>query len=570
MIYDGQKPIDYIFLDVNDSFYKLTGLENKDIIGKSVKEVFPDIEDYWIKKYGEVASTGKRIKFENFSGALNKYFSVNVYSPKKNQFVTVFNDITEAKEIVRVIESERALLKTTLFSMSDAVITTDLNGRIELMNDVACKLTGWSEEEAVGLEFAKVFEVMHELTGLEMDCIVSRTLLDKGDLVEDEHAILISRNREKVPIEDSASPIRDSSGAIIGTVVVFRDVSEKRGRIEKISYLSYHDQLTGLYNRHFFEEELVRLDVKRNLPISLLMIDVNGLKLTNDAFGHAAGDELLKTVAKSICSACRKDEICARVGGDEFVLLLPRTDAVTAEELSERILEEININQSGHIVISVSIGSATKSAYEEDVKSVLMKAEEMMYRRKIVESQSMRSSTIQVILKALHETNKREKEHSEEVGKLAVKIGKEMGMTKIDLLELETAGLMHDIGKIALNNDVLNKPGLLTHEEFEGVKKHSETGYHILKSVDQYSELADYALYHHERWDGTGYPRGLKGEEIPLFARIIMIADAYEAMTSERPYRSTMSKEMAIDEIKKHSGTQFDPKLAELFIELFS
>ena len=198
---------------------------------------------------------------------------------------------------------------------------------------------------------------------------------------------------------------------------------------------------------------------------------------------------------------------------------------------------------------------------------VYARAEEGMYRRKLIESQSMRNKTIQVILKTLNEANPRERIHSENVSKISRKIGAALNLSQEFLQEIEIAGLLHDIGKIIIDNKVLNKSGKLTQAEYEMVKRHPETGYHILKSADAYTSISDYVLAHHERWDGAGYPRGLEGEEIPLAARIIAVADSYEAMVAERTYRASVSHEEAVRELRRCAGSQFDPEIVQVFCE---
>lgn len=179
----------------------------------------------------------------------------------------------------------------------------------------------------------------------------------------------------------------------------------------------------------------------------------------------------------------------------------------------------------------------------------------------------MGSKTIKVIISTLYEKNKREEQHSRRVSELCAAIGTAMDISAEEIAELRTGGLLHDIGKIALDETILNKPGKLDEAEWFEIKRHSETGYRILSSVNEFSQLADYILTHHERWDGNGYPNGLKGAEIPMQARIMALADAYDAMTSDRPYRQTLSEDMAIAEIKKNAGEQFDPVIARIFLE---
>ncbi len=473
--------------------------------------------------------------------------------------------IDKLTEKAAMLELEKELFSTTLKSIGDGVISTDQHGKIVLMNTVSEGLTGWKQEEASGKPFEEVFNIINENTRKKCVNPVSRALQLKKVVMLENHTILITKTGNEIPIEDSAAPITDKSGHISGTVLVFRDTTEKKEKQQRIEYLSYHDQLTGLYNRHFFEEEIKRLDVDRNLPFSIAMIDVNGLKLTNDAFGHEAGDLLLKSVSKVLKNECRTDDIISRVGGDEFVILLPKSSHAETELIVKRIYKVIESQKINSIILSVSIGWETKTNSHEDIKEVYSKAEDYMYRKKITESQSMRNQTIKVIMHTLHETNSREKIHSERVSKLSRIIGEAMKLEEEVLKELEIIGLMHDIGKIAINNNILNKPGKLTEGEYEEIKRHPEISYHILKSADVYTRLAEYVLSHHERWDGKGYPRGLYGEETPFVARIIAVADAYEAMTANRPYKETLSHEKAMEELKRCAGTQFDPEIVDAY-----
>ncbi|MDR3270604.1 MAG: diguanylate cyclase, partial [Peptococcaceae bacterium] len=317
-----------------------------------------------------------------------------------------------------------------------------------------------------------------------------------------------------------------------------------------------------------------RLNVSRNLPISIIMSDINGLKLTNDAFGHAAGDALLRRVAKILRTECRMDDIIARMGGDEFVILLPRTEAGQTAEMVQRIqwaIQAENI-KGNHIrrypfVISLSFGWDTKSSEDEDINAVFKRAEDHMYRNKLEESSLMRIETLKLIMNTLHEKDEREELNAYKIGQICEAIGQELNLSVESIRELQTLSSIHDIGKVILDSAILNREGKLTEQEWVEVKRHSETGYRILESMKEFSQLADIVLAHHERWDGDGYPKGLKGYEIPLAARIIALADSYIAMTGLRQYRKTLSKEEAKEEISNNAGTQFDPELARLFTE---
>ncbi|MEI7616749.1 MAG: HD domain-containing phosphohydrolase, partial [Actinomycetota bacterium] len=329
----------------------------------------------------------------------------------------------------------------------------------------------------------------------------------------------------------------------------------------------YHDPLTGLYNRRFYDEELRRLDTERNLPIALIMLDVNGLKLINDAFGHKAGDQLLKKISSIMKMVCRNDEIITKIGGDEFIILLPKTDLIAANKLIARINDVIKKEKIDNIILSASMGCAVKQNKSQSMDEVFKEAEDDMYRRKLSESASMRSKNIDLIINSLFEKNSTEMTHSKRVGELCESIAKNMDFQEDKLIQMRTAGLMHDIGKINVEDNVLNKKGKLQDNDWGEIKRHPEIGYRILSSANEFSEIANFVLAHHERWDGQGYPKGIKGEAIPVESRIIAIADAYEAMTTGREYQNILSEDEAASEIIKYSGFQFDPAIARVLVE---
>jgi diguanylate cyclase (GGDEF)-like protein/PAS domain S-box-containing protein len=522
------------------------------------------------------AKNGEVIYFPDFYYKVHDYVLINIrmmiFPILKNEFISeqyviMYEDVSERKRMEKLIYSENERFKTTLLSVADGVISTDRYGNIELINKVGESLTGWTQEEALGKPLEKVFNIVNEFTEEQCENPVLKVLQTGKTIEIDNSTILISRDGTKRLIEDSAAPIMDQKGTVTGVVLVFRDFTERKEKQKQIEYLSYHDQLTGLYNRRFFEEELKRLDVERNLPLAIVMADVNGLKLINDSFGHTLGDELIKKVAEVIKNGCRADDIVARLGGDEFVIILPKTDNDEVASIIKRI-KELALNEKVRSIdISVSFGYEVKEHRDEKVVETLKKAEDHMYKKKLFESPSMRGKTVQAIISTLHEKNKREEQHSRRVSELCLSMGEALGLPEGEFEELKTVGLLHDIGKIAIEESILNKPGELEDNERQEIMRHPEIGYRILSTVNDMSEMANYVLAHHERWDGKGYPKNLEGKEIPLQSRIIAIIDAYDAMTSERSYRNALSEEYALSELQKNAGTQFDPELVSVFIE---
>jgi diguanylate cyclase (GGDEF)-like protein/PAS domain S-box-containing protein len=346
-----------------------------------------------------------------------------------------------------------------------------------------------------------------------------------------------------------------------------KNISDRKEIEDRLRYIGFHDKLTGLYNRAFLEEELLRIDTKRQLPISIIMGDLNNLKLINDSYGHFKGDELIKEAAAIIKESCRSEDILARWGGDEFVILLPQTEFAVSEEIIERIYRKTE-ESSTPLGVSISLGTAVKTDQNEDIFKVLSQAEDRMYKNKISNRKSARSSVLSAFLTSLRAKSSETEEHVGRMSKIADQFGNKVGLSSSDLDKLHLLTQMHDIGKIAVPEEILNKKDKLTDEEWKKIKKHTEVGYRITSNIEDFSHIADEILYHHERWDGSGYPEGLSGEEIPLLSRILAIVDSYDVMTSGRPYKEAMTKEEAVFELKRCAGSQFDPELIGQFMEI--
>lgn len=556
------------FKKINQAWERNLGYDPSSLIDKNALDyVHPDDIELIKSSIRRMSYEKKEVSFViRFQRADGGYRTLEWKAQSSGELIyAAARDVTENKNLENNLFIEKELFKTTLLSVGDAVISTDSLGRVTIMNKVAERMTGWSIDVALGRPIEDVFNIYHSETGKPLQNRV-REILRKGRSTGYSEMILISNDGREMLIEDSASQIKDNTGNISGVVIVFRDITAKKEREKKIEFMSYHDSLTGLYNRRYVEDAIKRMETTRNLPFTVMVMDVNGLKITNDAFGHQLGDMLLKRTADIIRMACRENDVLSRVGGDEFVLLLPKTSPQEAESIKHRIEEETSQAYIGPVSISLAIGHATKSNVSQNILEVQKVADNNMYRDKLKNGKITKSRIVQTILRMIDEKFPDEREHLKNVALYAADIGRAMGFRESDIERVRTAGRLHDIGKISVPKEILLKPEKLSFEEYEIIRKHAETSYQILKSVEEYAGIAEDVLYHHERIDGMGYPEGLKGSEIPLNSKIIAVADAYEAMIGNRLYQKKKSRDEAVRELRRCAGTQFDEGIVEVFI----
>ena len=353
-------------------------------------------------------------------------------------------------------------------------------------------------------------------------------------------------------------------------VSIYSDVTKAKQREMHIEYMGRHDVLTGLLNRSAFEEILNEITEIDGAKFAILIGDLDGLKMINDAFGYETGDQALKCAANILRESCRENDIICRWGGDEFVVLMPNIIEEIGWDIYRRIKEKgenTHIANMEGVNLSFSLGYAYRSLNNEKWWDTLKCAENSMYKSKMLGTKSYRNVILSSIKNTLHEKSFETEEHGERLAHYCLVIGERMGLSGEQLDELKMLGMIHDIGKIAIDDRILNKPDMLTPEEYEQMKKHPEIGFRIACTIPELAGVSEYILTHHERWDGKGYPEGISGEAIPLPARIIAVADAYDAMVSDRPYRKALLKEEAIEVLKTNAGTQFDPKVVEIFIK---
>jgi HD-GYP domain-containing protein (c-di-GMP phosphodiesterase class II) len=294
------------------------------------------------------------------------------------------------------------------------------------------------------------------------------------------------------------------------------------------------------------------------------------LKLINDAFGHEEGDRLLRQIALILRESCRKEDVVARLGGDEFGVFLPRTSAEAAGEIIPRIKHLCSQKNIGPMQLSIALGAVTKETPSQDMGKILRDAEEKMYQTKLLESKGIRTSLYVSLQKVLFEKSYETEEHTVRLKELSFRMASSLGLSPTEVSNLSLLASWHDIGMAALPEEILRKIGPLTGEEGDRIRKHPEIGYRLAESSPELVAIAEAILYHHENWDGSGYPLGLKGEKIPLASRILAIVDAFDILTHGPPYDETLDQKAALDEIWKATGSKFDPKAVDTFLNLFN
>ena len=440
--------------------------------------------------------------------------------------------------------------KTIFENISDGLLLLDKGEKVLKINTAFQKIFNTTTNKIVGKPVNNLFT--------ELDNNFDITLMGKE--------LKIGNNGSSCFFDTKQSEIKSNTGKNLGKVIALRDITGIRRAEENIKYLSFHDKLTGLYNRAYFDFELQRLLTSRQMPLTLVIGDVNGLKIINDALGHAFGDKLLKKIADILKESFRIEDIIARWGGDEFSILLPNTSYQTAQQIIDRVYKKCKEYSKSTMVLSISMGISTKDNNDKNATEMLKEAEDKMYRHKLVENQSTRSSIITSLEKTLEERDFETEEHTKRMKKYALLFGEVLELPDSRMDELSLLSTLHDIGKIGIPDHIVLKPGKLNEEEWLIMKKHPEIGYRIALSSADLAITARPILHHHERWDGNGYPYGLANTEIPITSRIISIVDSFDAMVSDRPYRKALSREIVLDELYKNSGSQFDPELTDTFM----
>ena len=366
------------------------------------------------------------------------------------------------------------------------------------------------------------------------------------------------------------APVYDVKHDIIGASIFSINITNLVEAEKQSRLLSNIDELTGLYNRRYFNRTMTKLASDQdNLTLSIIMADVNGLKFTNDIFGHAEGDQLIKHFT-TVLQECLDDKaIIARLGGDEFAILLPNTDSYNVNQTIIELQKHINAVLSERLILSVSFGHATKFSLKQPIDQILARADSLMYHNKLQDRLYFESELSKSFYDYFYQ-NPVELEHAENTSKYCVDIGYALNMTPDDINILRLAGFIHDIGKITFNHQSLIRLLPNNDKDNEMIIKHSDAGYKILNFFDRFRDIADYVHYHHEHVDGTGFPSGLVDEDIPVFAKIIAVANTYDSLTASNIFNIALSKEDAIKQLVDQKNTILDPFIVDTFINILN
>jgi diguanylate cyclase (GGDEF)-like protein len=389
-----------------------------------------------------------------------------------------------------------------------------------------------------------------------------------------------------------------------------RAVARMSDAVDETREAATVDRLTGVANRAALLDTLIT-EVERanryDRPLSVAFVDIDHFKTVNDTYGHAAGDVVLRGVAQAIRSNLRQTDMIGRYGGEEFMLVLTETDTEDGSVLTEKLRMLVSqltfaVDGNAQLSVTISIGIAGGQGRNLRVEALVRDADAAMYSAKslgrnqtyvftepdedariprapisaagraraIDVGQQARDAATAALAAVVAPLPHYRGQPSALIATIVVAIARHLALTPAEIDRLRIAALLHDVGKVAVPDDILEKPAALSSAEWRSVVQHPRIGQVILDQAATLKDAAPIILHHHERFAGHGYPFGLRGKDIPLGARIVAIADAYDAMTNDRPYKRAMSHGDAVDELRRHSGTQFDPELVELFCDLYA
>jgi len=476
------------------------------------------------------------------------------------------------------MDLDQSIMAQVFDSLPDALFALSLKKRVFLWNKTLEEMTGVMAKDILGKSNYSI-PFYGKPTTMLVDVLLDETKVpsryhkvsNMGGSISAEVFAPCLYNGKGSFLWVLASKFYDNKGKVCGAIKSIRNISQQKQVEESLHLLSNHDRMTGLFNRAFFEDELDRLEKKEQCSLGMIACDINGLKYVNKNFGNNEGDKLVKATAGILKNAARKDDTIVRTDGDEFAVIKVNCTyqclEKTCHKIREGVLEYNSVNY--RVPLSLSLGfSFTDKKTSESASKVYEKALSNMCRQKLHQDRSAQSAVVNTLLKALEARDFITEGHADRLQYIVTAVAKKLGLSEERIADLRLFAKFHDIGKIGIPDSILFKEAELNSEEFTIMKSHCNIGYTIASVSPDLEPISEWILKHHEWWNGKGYPFGLKGEEIPLECRILAIADAYDAMTSKRPYKNAISNTEAIRELERKAGSQFDPYLTKIFLEV--